>query len=346
VLLAGVLTLGACDNGLVSIGGGGDGAPVNAQIAHRNGAVLQVQSVRTSGERVLVSVRVMNGRDREIDLNAGTDHSYIVTDSGEKLMLVKSPTNADLAVQPGKMMDGALVFAGKLPSSGRATLILNSHDTGDNQYSTYPRFEAALPLDGASGGDIPEVSALSNMQNVPASKFGLAASGGSTFGAGARATSSLQAVEKLKSELGAVETDRGTVVSLAGDVTFDFDKATIRPDAKGTLDRLAALIAAGGEGEIAVEGHTDARGDDAYNKKLSEDRAKAVQAYLVEKGVAAARLRTIGLGELRPAAPNAKSDGTDDEAGRQKNRRVEVILPKQAGAPSPAVSPSPAATAG
>lgn len=118
------------------------------------------------------------------------------------------------------------------------------------------------------------------------------------------------------------------MVSLPGDVLFDFDKTDIRADAKPTLDRLAQLIAASPGGEISIEGHTDAKGDDAYNKRLSEGRAKAVQAYLIAAGVEAARLRTIGLGELRPTAPNAGPDGSDDPDGRQKNRRVEVVLPK------------------
>jgi outer membrane protein OmpA-like peptidoglycan-associated protein len=87
------------------------------------------------------------------------------------------------------------------------------------------------------------------------------------------------------------------------------------------------LIGAGGEGSISIEGHTDSRGDDAYNQRLSLARAEAVKAYLVEKGVAAGRLRTVGLGETRPVAPNANADGSDNEAGRQQNRRVEVILP-------------------
>lgn len=139
-------------------------------------------------------------------------------------------------------------------------------------------------------------------------------------------------MQKLQTELGAVETERGVVVSLPGDVLFDFDKATIRPDAQGTLDTLAQLIAAGPAGQITVEGHTDAKGDDAYNKRLSEQRAEAVRTYLLGKGADGGRMRTIGLGELRPVAPNITSEGADDEAGRQKNRRVEVILPKAAAA--------------
>lgn len=339
---ASLLLIAGCDGGLATLAGG-EGEPINAQAVHPAGVVLDVLSFKRSGDRTLVNVRVLNGRDRDIELAGSTDNSYLLTDSGEKLLLIDSLTNVDLAVPAGKTMDAALVFAGALPGSGSAVLVLNAQDSGSSSYTSSPRFEVSLPLDRAGGGSVPETSALSNMRGVPVSRFGPAASGGGSFGAAANASSSLQAVEKLKSDLGAVETDRGMVVSLAGDVTFDFDKDTIRDAAKPTLDRLAQLIAAGGAGQIAVEGHTDTKGDDAYNKRLSEARAAAVKAYLAGKGVDAARLRTIGLGELRPIALNAKPDGTDDEAGRQRNRRVEVILPgagaKPAGA-SATASPS------
>lgn len=138
----------------------------------------------------------------------------------------------------------------------------------------------------------------------------------------------LTSVDTLRSELGATETARGTLVSLPGDVLFDFDKATIQPAARGTLDKLAELIKAGG-GRVAIEGHTDSKGDDRYNQRLSEARAMAVRDYLISvRTVDGTRLGTKGLGELKPVAPNAKPDGTDDAEGRQKNRRVEVIIGK------------------
>lgn len=306
---------------------GGEGDPVNTQIVHPAGVVLEVLSFKRTVDRTLVSVRVLNGRDRDITLAGRGDNSYVVTDSGEKLLLVSSSNNANLAVPAGKVMDGALIFAGNLPTSGQAAIILNANDSGSGEYSSRPRFEVTLPLDRAGGGTVPEKSALSNMRGVPVSRFGPSTTAGSNFGASNASSSSFQSITKLKSDLGAVETDRGTVVSLSGDVTFDFDKATIREAAQPTLDRLAQLISEGSAGQIVIEGHTDAKGDDNYNKRLSETRAAAVKDYLVGKGVDAARLSIIGLGELRPVAPNAKSDGSDDEAGRQQNRRVEVILP-------------------
>ncbi|WP_176484571.1 OmpA family protein [Sphingomonas spermidinifaciens] len=114
---------------------------------------------------------------------------------------------------------------------------------------------------------------------------------------------------------------------------FDYDKATIRPDARPTLDKLAELIKAQNPPTVAIEGHTDTKGDDAYNQKLSEARATAVRDYLIGvRTVDGTKLQTKGLGELRPTAPNARPDGSDDAAGRQRNRRVEVILSPAEGA--------------
>jgi outer membrane protein OmpA-like peptidoglycan-associated protein len=321
------LVAGGCDGG--SLLGTSPGAALDAQVLHPNGTVIQLVAIKAAGDRTLVTIRVLNGRERQITLNRGRENSYLLSDSGEKLFLVPPAGNPNLAVPAGQVMDGALVFSGALPRSERATLLLNENGSADGAFSASPRFQIALPLSGAFGGSgVPETSALSNMRPLPASSLRPAATTVSRLGAGGQATSDLRTVEALKSELGATETDRGTIVSLPGDVTFDFDKATIRDSAQPTLDRLAALILAGPAGQISIEGHTDAKGDDAYNKRLSEQRADAVKAYLSGKQVDPARLRTIGLGELRPAAPNAKPDGSDDEDGRQRNRRVEVVLPK------------------
>src|SRR3546814_4425659 len=84
-------------------------------------------------------------------------------------------------------------------------------------------------------------------------------------------------------------------------------------------------------GAITVRGHSDSRGSDSDNLRVSEARAKAVADYLVTKGIAADRMTVLGVGETRPIAPNAHLDGSDDEQGRAKNLRVDVEV-----APAPA----------
>ena len=129
--------------------------------------------------------------------------------------------------------------------------------------------------------------------------------------------------------MNATETDRGTLISLPGDVLFDFDETSVRPEARSTLDKLAQLLKAQNPLKVAIEGHSDGMGDDAYNKRLSEARAIAVRDYLISVAtVDGAKLATMGYGELKPIAPNIKPDGADNEAGRQQNRRVEVVFGK------------------
>ena len=119
-------------------------------------------------------------------------------------------------------------------------------------------------------------------------------------------------------------------IELPADVLFDFDKYTLRPSARQALDDAAEMIRAKAKGTIRITGYTDAKGNDKYNKKLSERRAKAVRDYLVkEAGLRGMSFRTEGLGAENPVAPNAKPDGSDDPEGRQKNRRVEIVMRKK-----------------
>lgn len=132
-------------------------------------------------------------------------------------------------------------------------------------------------------------------------------------------------------DLAGRETEQEVRYSLAGDVLFAFDRARIRPDAEAVLAKLAEEIRTRFPGApVRIEGHTDAKGNEAYNLDLSRRRAEAVESWLVhEGGVDAGRIETRGLGESRPVAPNATPDGRDDPAGRQKNRRVEVVVEKR-----------------
>ena len=123
------------------------------------------------------------------------------------------------------------------------------------------------------------------------------------------------------------ETEAGVRADLPSDVLFDFDSETLRTEASETLAALARGIAERDPARVRVEGHTDAKGPDAYNLDLSERRARAVLFYLTGPGgLSPERLTAEGFGESRPVAPNADPAGDDDPEGRQRNRRVEVVL--------------------
>lgn len=130
--------------------------------------------------------------------------------------------------------------------------------------------------------------------------------------------------------LKARRSDGVIVIDLPADVLFDFDKAMIRADAEPALMRAAELLKSYPDAQVSIGGHTDAKGDDAYNEGLSLRRARAVAARL--QGPAGRTLGAQGFGERQPVAANAKPDGSDDPDGRQKNRRVEIrITPKPGG---------------
>lgn len=116
--------------------------------------------------------------------------------------------------------------------------------------------------------------------------------------------------------------------SVGADALFEFDKATLTPDAEETLNALLPLLAKAGKhpAPAIIEGHTDAKGTDAYNQTLSEKRAQTVKDWLVAHGAVPATTPVQGWGKRKPVAPNTKPDGSDDPAGRQKNRRVEVVV--------------------
>jgi OOP family OmpA-OmpF porin len=100
-------------------------------------------------------------------------------------------------------------------------------------------------------------------------------------------------------------------------VLFGFDKSKIKPEAQPMLDEAVAILKENPEINIEIDGHTDSTGPAAYNMTLSEERAKAVMKYLVDRGVNAERLTMKGFGLTKPAVSN------DTKAGRAKNRRVE-----------------------
>jgi len=129
--------------------------------------------------------------------------------------------------------------------------------------------------------------------------------------------------QQLNSILETRETARGLIVNLS-DVLFDTGSATLKPGAREKLARVAGLLLSQPGLKLQVEGHTDSVGDESYNQRLSHNRADSVRTYLVAQGIASTAVGTAGFGESQPVASN------DTAAGRQQNRRVELIVAGEA----------------
>jgi outer membrane protein OmpA-like peptidoglycan-associated protein len=126
-------------------------------------------------------------------------------------------------------------------------------------------------------------------------------------------------LEQELADLKTKKTDRGLVLTL-GDVLFDTGKSTLKPGSYATLDRLATALKEDPGRQVQIEGHTDSTGSDEFNQELSQERARSVQAALMQRGVSGSQISAVGKGEGFPVASN------DNVAGRQQNRRVELIF--------------------
>ena len=132
-----------------------------------------------------------------------------------------------------------------------------------------------------------------------------------------------QARERLKQQLNQVlqttETARGLIVNMP-DVLFDFNKYTLKPEAREKLAKVSGILLAYPDLKTQVEGYTDSIGSAEYNQKLSEERADSVRTYLVTQSVADANVSAVGFGKTKPIADNSTA------AGRAQNRRVELVV--------------------
>jgi len=137
----------------------------------------------------------------------------------------------------------------------------------------------------------------------------------------ARAAEQAKAAALMKelSELRAQQTDRGLVLTV-GDVLFAVGKAEVAPGGQRSIDQLAQFLKTYPRRRVLIEGHTDNTGNEDFNVKLSQQRADAVRSLLVARGIAPERIATRGHGPKYPIVEN------DTPAGRQQNRRVEILV--------------------
>lgn len=122
----------------------------------------------------------------------------------------------------------------------------------------------------------------------------------------------------------AQRTNRGLILRFKR-ITFDQEEATLNSRAEPPVNELADFLDAYPERKVIIEGHTDNTGSQSFNQKLSQQRADAVRNALISRGILATRIKAVGLGEQYPRTSN------DTEAGRQYNRRVDIIISDKSG---------------
>lgn len=150
---------------------------------------------------------------------------------------------------------------------------------------------------------------------------GLAIEGlGGAAAGGVAAEGKTLGLEGALKELKAEVTPQEIKIDLSADVLFDFDKADLKPAAEAQLNNLLTVVNSRPTAAVSIEGHTDVRGDDAYNQALSQRRAESVRTWLGSHGVTPGRLTAMGAGESRPVRTGAS------EADHQANRRVEIRI--------------------
>ncbi|MBI4931911.1 MAG: OmpA family protein [Bacteroidetes bacterium] len=129
---------------------------------------------------------------------------------------------------------------------------------------------------------------------------------------------------------GKTKTDTTTTIKTTisfNNVLFDFNKSNLKKEFLPELDKAVALLKKDyPKVKFEVAGHTDSKGKDSYNMNLSNLRASAVANYLVSKGIKRSRMKVVGYGASKPIAPNTNADGSDNEDGRAKNRRTEIVI--------------------
>jgi outer membrane protein OmpA-like peptidoglycan-associated protein len=307
--------------GVVQIGPGGIAAAAGAAGA---AATLAAPAGTATGPQL-----VFSGDGQNRDAACAGERVYVTGDNGHftlrggcaGLAIQGDRDVAQVELAPGAPIaitgDNSVVYVVLTTPGADPTLIVsssNSHAIRVNHLGEVSGVE--IPAAVRQGSVVPPAGA-------PVAGAGIAV----LTPQAALATARGETVVQLQRNLGAVQTPQGTQVRLSGDVLFDFDKDTLRPDAQRSLAELSVLIAHDHPRGLQIVGYTDSFGTPQYNLDLSDRRARNVERWLLDYGrVQTAALDVRGRGASNPIAPNILADGGDNPAGRQANRRVEVLL--------------------
>jgi outer membrane protein OmpA-like peptidoglycan-associated protein len=174
---------------------------------------------------------------------------------------------------------------------------------------------------GTGGGAAIGAVIGKTLGNTAAGAIGGAVVGG-TAGAiiGGNMDKKAKELEKEMEGVTVQRVEEGIAVSFDSGILFDFDSSTLRQDGYDDLRKLARILNRDEDTTIMIVGHTDSRGDENYNLRLSERRAQSASTFLVSQGLDSSRIEIVGRGEYEPISEN------ESDAGRQKNRRIEVAI--------------------
>lgn len=157
--------------------------------------------------------------------------------------------------------------------------------------------------------------------NTAAGAIGGAVVGGATGAIiGRNMDKKAKALEEEMEGVTVQRVEEGIAVSFDSGILFDFDSATLRQEGNDNLQKLVSIINRDKDTVLMIVGHTDSRGDEDYNLRLSERRAQSASTFMVSQGLPSSRIQIVGRGEYEPLSEN------ETDAGRQKNRRIEVAI--------------------
>lgn len=214
------------------------------------------------------------------------------------------------------------------PVAAAALLALAGCAGSEEQLGTYDKTVAGAAAGAVIGGVAGAVLDKKDSRGVPIGAAVGAAIGGGIGYLFDRQEEEMKAAVAAERAAGQAEVERVRddllKITLQSEVLFDFGKAEVKPAFAPTLDKLAGVLVKYDRSFATVIGHTDSIGSESYNQGLSERRAEAVVDALAARGVAPARMSAAGRGESDPRADNTT------EAGRQLNRRVEILVTPQA----------------
>ena len=329
------------------------------------GAEITVTGLDVLSDHIQLHVAAKAG-DHSFDLLRATafERSALIEPNGSRHRL-QPPSDGSLTLREGDTLEAALVFQGSVPatvtqltlelgsgsSRGRAvttTFTLPAADraepvteatlgqvAGEAGPAPSPRVRPEVPQPTAQAGATatprPTVGALlfTGITPLPQSHYAVIAPvrtaikgvtpQGQPAGTSVDADTESAAQRRLQ-DLGAQRTPDGWVLTLPETVLFDYNQDTIRQDACTKLGEVARLLTHYDRATIAVQGHTDDTGSREHNADLSLRRARAVATALSDQGISSGRMTVEGFGSDRPVASNA------DDAGKARNRRVEVVL--------------------